>query len=52
MPVYMEAPIMHICESNCARLYIIHTHSLLYLVPVCSNSQQFQARLDVSVVPS
>jgi hypothetical protein len=52
MPVYMEAPIMHICESNCALLHILHTHSLLYLVPVCLDSQQFQVRLNVLVVPS
>jgi hypothetical protein len=52
MPMHMEAPVMHICESNCALLHILHTHSLLYLVSVCSNSQQFLARLDVLVVPS
>jgi hypothetical protein len=52
MHVHMEVPIMHICESNCALLNIIHTNSLFYLVPVCSNSQQFLARLDVSVVHS
>jgi hypothetical protein len=52
MHVHMEAPIVHICESNCALLYILHINSLLYLVPVCSNSQQFLAHLDVLVVPS
>jgi hypothetical protein len=52
MHVHMEAPIMHICESNCALLHILHTHSLHYLVLVCSNSHQFLARLDILVVPS
>jgi hypothetical protein len=51
MHVHMKAPIMHICESNYSLLHILHTHSLLYLVPVCSNIQQFHARLDILVVP-
>jgi hypothetical protein len=52
MLVHRKAPIMHICESNCALFHILHTHFFLYLILVCSNSQQFQAHLDVSVVPS
>jgi hypothetical protein len=50
--MHVEAPVMHICESNCDLLNILHTHSLLYLVLVCSNSQNFLACLDVLVVPS
>jgi hypothetical protein len=30
----MESPIFHICESSCAELQILHTHSLLHLVPI------------------
>jgi hypothetical protein len=52
MHVHMEAPIMHIYESNCALLHILHTHSLIYLVLVYSNSQQFLTHLDVLLVPS
>jgi hypothetical protein len=52
MPWHMEAPILHICESSCACFQILHTHSLSYLVPICSDSQQFVARLDILVVPS
>jgi hypothetical protein len=47
----MEALIMHICESNCALRYILHTHSLLYLALIYSTSQQFLAHLDILVVP-